>query len=58
LRFLIDRAEMRQAMGERGQQFVKAQLSKTRLLNDMEKLYRELLGIAIPQEAVKVRAGM
>jgi len=58
LRFLIDHAEMRKAMGERGKQFVKSHLSKTRLLNDMEKLYRELLGVAVPQEAVKVRAGL
>jgi glycosyltransferase involved in cell wall biosynthesis len=55
LHILIEQAEMRQEMGKRGQQFVKSQLSKTRLINDMEKLYRELLGIAVPQEAVKAR---
>ena len=44
LKFLIARPEMRREMGERGRAFVKARLSKDRLVNDLENVYRELIG--------------
>ncbi|HST20175.1 MAG TPA: glycosyltransferase [Blastocatellia bacterium] len=45
LKYLIERPELRREMGERGRAFVRARLSKTRLLNDVENLYREMTGI-------------
>ncbi|MGA9773202.1 MAG: glycosyltransferase [Blastocatellia bacterium] len=45
LRYLIERPELRREMGERGRAFVRARLSKARLLNDVENLYREMTGI-------------
>jgi glycosyltransferase involved in cell wall biosynthesis len=48
LQFLINEAELRRQMGLRGQTFVRAQLSKARLLGDIENLYRRLLGGASP----------
>jgi glycosyltransferase involved in cell wall biosynthesis len=44
LQFLLNEAELRRQMGLRGQAFVQAQLSKARLLGDIENLYRRLLG--------------
>jgi len=43
LRYLLDRPAVRRDMGERGQAFVRAHLSKERLVRDVEGLYRELL---------------
>jgi glycosyltransferase involved in cell wall biosynthesis len=45
LRYLVERPELRREMGERGRAFVRARLSKARLLNDVENLYREMTGI-------------
>jgi glycosyltransferase involved in cell wall biosynthesis len=45
LKYLIERPELRREMGERGRAFVRARLSKARLLNDVENLYREMTGI-------------
>jgi glycosyltransferase involved in cell wall biosynthesis len=42
LQFLIDRPQLRQEMGDRGQHFVQTRLSKDRLIGDIERLYREL----------------
>lgn len=44
LRFLAERPELRREMGERGRAFVRARLSRDRLLSDIETLYRELIG--------------
>ena len=55
LQYLIEQTEIRQEMGERGQAFVKAGLSKARLISDIEGLYRELLGVAPITEKVAVR---
>jgi glycosyltransferase involved in cell wall biosynthesis len=44
LRYLLERPALRQAMGERGRAFVHARLSKERLTQDIEALYRELAG--------------
>lgn len=46
LRFVIDRRELRREMGERGREFVRARLSRERLVSDIEALYRELTGRA------------
>jgi glycosyltransferase involved in cell wall biosynthesis len=46
LKFLIARPDVRREMGERGRAFVKARLSKDRLVNDLENVYRELIGIS------------
>lgn len=45
LKYLIERPTLRREMGERGRAFVRARLSKARLLNDVENLYREMTGI-------------
>lgn len=42
LLYLLERPELRRAMGERGRAFVRARLSRERLLGDIAKLYREL----------------
>ena len=44
LQFLIDRPELRSEMGERGRSFVRANMSRERLVSDIEELYRELTG--------------
>lgn len=44
LRFLVERPDLRREMGERGRAFVRSRLSRDRLVNDIETLYRELLG--------------
>ena len=46
LRFLIERGEIRQAMGEKGLSFVRNRLSRKRLLNDIENLYVGLLQVS------------
>jgi glycosyltransferase involved in cell wall biosynthesis len=46
LKYLIERPDLRQAMGERGRAFVTTRLAKSRLVADIENLYRELLGVA------------
>ncbi|MCI0487865.1 MAG: glycosyltransferase [Blastocatellia bacterium] len=46
LRFLINRPRLRAEMGERGRAFVRAGMSRERLVSDIEKLYRELTGRA------------
>lgn len=43
LRFMIDRPELRSQMGERGRAFVRTHLSRERLVQDVEALYRELI---------------
>jgi glycosyltransferase involved in cell wall biosynthesis len=43
LRLLIEDAELRQAMGQRGRGFIQARYSRQRLLGDLTGLYRELL---------------
>ena len=45
IRFLMERPELRLEMGERGRDFVRTQLSKERLVRDIEGVYRGLLGI-------------
>jgi len=44
LRFLVERPDLRREMGERGRAFVRARLSRDRLVGDIETLYRELIG--------------
>lgn len=39
---LLEQPELRQQMGARGQAFVQTRLSRTRLIKDIETLYREL----------------
>ncbi|MFN7948457.1 MAG: glycosyltransferase [Blastocatellia bacterium] len=51
LRCLIQAPELRQAMGERGRRFVRARLSKERLIGDMSVLYQEMLGLAVSVES-------
>ena len=46
LQFLINRPRLRAEMGERGRAFVRAKLSRERLLRDIEHLYRDLAGRA------------
>lgn len=41
--YLIARADLRRAMGERGHSFVHANLARARLVRDIEALYRELI---------------
>lgn len=47
LAYLLKQPGLRQEMGERGQAFVKTQLSRARLIRDIEELYRDLLGRAV-----------
>lgn len=42
LRVLIEQPALRQQMGVKGQAFVRSSLSKARLIDDIESLYREL----------------
>lgn len=44
LRFLVERPDLRREMGERGRAFVRAKLSRDRLVEDIEMLYHELMG--------------
>jgi len=44
LRFLVDRPELRRAMGMSGRDFVTTRMSVDRLLSDIAQLYRELAG--------------
>jgi glycosyltransferase involved in cell wall biosynthesis len=53
LAFFIGNAELRRETGERGLQFVAAHYSKERLLEDIKKLYAELL-----PGRISVRAGL
>jgi glycosyltransferase involved in cell wall biosynthesis len=53
LAFFIGSAELRRETGERGLQFVAAHYSKERLLEDIKKLYAELL-----PGRISVRAGL
>jgi glycosyltransferase involved in cell wall biosynthesis len=46
LRYLLDQPELRNQMGKRGQVYVKTQLSRERLIGDIETLYRALAGRA------------
>jgi glycosyltransferase involved in cell wall biosynthesis len=50
LQLLIERPDLRRQMGMQGQAFVRANLSKTRLISDIETLYRELT--AAPQSSL------
>jgi glycosyltransferase involved in cell wall biosynthesis len=43
LRFLVEHPELRREMGERGRAFVRARLSRDRLVSDIEEIYRELV---------------
>lgn len=47
LRFLIEQPDLRREMGQRGRAFVRARLSKDRLVDDITKLYRELLDVGV-----------
>jgi glycosyltransferase involved in cell wall biosynthesis len=42
LRYLLERPQLRQTMGQRGRAFVRTNLSRERLLQDVTKLYQEL----------------
>ena len=44
LSFLIERPELRRKMGDCGRNFVRAKMSKERLVSDVEAVYRGLLG--------------
>lgn len=46
LRFMLEQPELRRQMGARGRAFARSQMSKERLVSDMTRLYRELLGVA------------
>jgi glycosyltransferase involved in cell wall biosynthesis len=48
LQFLVARKDLRLQMGARAQAFVRTNLSKERLLRDVENLYRHLLGVVSP----------
>lgn len=60
LRFMLEQPELRRQMGARGRAFVRSQMSKERLVSDMARLYRELLGVAAvmvqPQAPELIRA--
>ncbi len=43
LRYLLERPELRRAMGQRGRIFVQAKMSRERLLQDIAGLYQELV---------------
>lgn len=43
LRYLLERPELRRAMGQRGRAFVRAKLSRERLLQDIAGLYQGLI---------------
>jgi glycosyltransferase involved in cell wall biosynthesis len=43
LRFLIDRPDLRREMGARGRAFVRSRLSRDRLVEDIERLYEEVI---------------
>jgi glycosyltransferase involved in cell wall biosynthesis len=43
LRYLIGRPDMRREMGDRGRAFALSRLSKERLIDDIENLYRDLI---------------
>jgi len=45
LQYLVERPDLRREMGERGRAFVRARLSRDRLVSDIETLYRELTGV-------------
>jgi glycosyltransferase involved in cell wall biosynthesis len=47
LAYLLERPALRAQMGERGQAFVRARLSRERLVRDIERLYRELLAVSL-----------
>jgi glycosyltransferase involved in cell wall biosynthesis len=47
LNYLIEQPELRRRMGERGRAFVATRLAKTRLVHDIETLYRELAGVGL-----------
>jgi glycosyltransferase involved in cell wall biosynthesis len=49
LAYIIRYADLRQAMGERGRSFVEANYAKERLVEDLLRLYGELLGTARPR---------
>jgi glycosyltransferase involved in cell wall biosynthesis len=44
MQFLLDKPDLCREMGQRGQAYVRARLSKERLLEEIEDLYRELVG--------------
>jgi len=48
LRFLIERPALRRQMGERGRSFVQANLSRVRLISDIESIYRSLVSESDP----------
>jgi len=43
LRYLLEHPEVRREMGQRGRSFVRAKLSRERLLRDITRLYQELV---------------
>jgi glycosyltransferase involved in cell wall biosynthesis len=43
LKYLIERPHLRREMGARGRAFVLSKLSKERLINDIENLYRDMI---------------
>jgi glycosyltransferase involved in cell wall biosynthesis len=46
VRYLLAQPELRKQMGAHGQAFVQQQLSRERLIRDIEKLYRALVSDA------------
>jgi glycosyltransferase involved in cell wall biosynthesis len=56
LRYLLERPQLRQEMGQRGQAFVRARLSRERLLHDISTLYQSLIHHPLPQSQEEVAA--
>ena len=57
LAYIIRHADLRRAMGTRGRAFVEASYAKERLVEDVLKLYQELLQPARPRATVAVEEG-
>jgi glycosyltransferase involved in cell wall biosynthesis len=58
LRFLIERPDLRREMGDRGRAFVRANLSRNRLVSDIQTVYRDLIGThAQTQASTQLSAG-
>jgi glycosyltransferase involved in cell wall biosynthesis len=53
LQFLIEQADLRREMGKLGRAFVREHFSKDRLVDDLQELYRELLGLRAEAAAAR-----